>query len=766
VLSVVLAAGGVWAGPAAGAEPPPQADIAPASASAVLPIAFIPNHGQWDTPAAFVVRQGPMVARLEKDAIVLQLATRGENGRTISAVVRMTFEGAAEDVVITGQQQQSGRYSFFLSNDRSKWRTDVPAFGQVLYRRLYDGVDLRVREEAGRLEYDLVLAPGADLSQVTVCCEGIDGLDIDVHGSLVMQTALGPITQKPPIAWFELPSGEREPVECRFATVDEQTYGFDAPRRDAKHALVIDPPLEWSTYLGGGEANDGVWRVAVDEQKIVTIGGWAFSPGFPSTPGVYDETFNLPYSMFVAKLDPAEVGAGQLVWCTFIGGTGGKVLWDLVTDVSGAATIVGETDAIDFPTTDGAYDETHNGLHDAFVCRISADLGAPGNDWASDLDVNSSGAVVVGGYTDSDGFPTTPGAYDTTFNGGGQDAWEARLDPSQAGDAQLVWSTFLGGTGNEGWPFDPLSFNTGHMGVDIDEAGVVTVSGGTSSTDFPTTVGAYDTTYNGGSGDGFISRFSADGTTLMWSTFLGGSSGREPGMALAVDADGVVTTAGYTWSSNFPTTPGAYDETHDISNDGFVARLDPSLPGPDQLVYSTFVGGNSWDPIYDIALHGSGVVTAAARTGSVNYPSTPYSYDPTDNPGGEGILFRLDPAGEGDADLVYSTFLGGAGNDAVVGLALQGPADVIVGGFTTSNDFPVTSGAYQEVYPGSQAGFVAKLHLTPCPWDLNRDGEVGVNDFLQLLADWGSFDVPADFDGGGVGITDFLLLIGNWGPCP
>jgi hypothetical protein len=468
------------------------------------------------------------------------------------------------------------------------------------------------------------------------------------------------------------------------------------------------------------------------------------------------------------------------LWSTFIGGRGEKLLFDLATDDSGIVTVVGMTTASDFPTTSGAYDTTHNGAYDAFALRLDPDqvgvdqllwstyLGGLLDDWPADVDVNDAGAVIVSGFTFSDSFPTTKGAYDTSFNGGDQDAFVARLDPEQIGDAQLVWSTFLGGTGREGSAFDPLALGTDSMGVVVDDLGVVTVSGGTTSSDFPTTPGAYDTSYNGGGGDGFVSRLSADGSTLVWSTYLGGSSGQEPGWALVVDAAGVVTTVGYTWSHNFPTTDGAYDRDHDASNDGFVARLDPSLVGPAQLVYSTFIGGASWDPVFDIALDSSGVVTAAGATNSPNFPTTPYAYDPSHNGGDDGFVFRLSPDGSGADDLLYSTYLGGSNFDAAVSLALHGPDDVIVGGWTQSADFPTTSGAYDEIFPGTQAGFVVKLHLTPCPWDCNlpRDGQVNVSDFLALLSQWGNVGSSCDIDGGGVGVTDFLALLAWWGPCP
>ena len=746
-----------------------------------LPLSFVENIGQWDTPARFVARRGPMTARFETGAIILQLEQRETQDKVKGVVVRMAFEDARDDVTLEGGDRQPGRYNFFLGDDRSKWRSEVPAYSQVLYRGLYDGVDLLVREQDRRLEYDVLLTPGADLSQVTFRCEGIDGLDIDSDGSLLMHTAVGVIRQKPPIAWYELPGGERVPVECRFCTGSDMTFGFDISELDSSHALVIDPGLEWSTLIGAsGETGDGVWIVTVDESGIVTAGGWAGAADFPATSGAYDEEYTGPLSIFVARLDPDQVGEKQLLWSTFVDGEGFDVIGGMAVDAADRVIVAGWTNSVNFPTTPDAYQTMHNGSYDVFAFRLSAQgnrlewstlLGGSSDDSASDVAVTRTGNVVVGGYTSSQFFPTTDGAYDPTFNGGGQDGFVVCLDPDQTGNAQLVWSTFLGGTGNEGAPFAPLSFDTDHMAVALDTLGRVTVTGGTSSANFPTTKGAYDRTYGGGS-DGFALRLSASGANLLWSTYLGGSNGREPGQAVHVDANGVVTTAGYTWSADYPTTDGAFDTTHGASNDGFVTRLDPSQVGEEQLVYSTFVGGNSFDPILAIKVDDLGIVTAAGATNSTDFPVTADAYDPSANAGLDGFLFRLKPGGDGQADLLYSTYLGGIGDDGATTLSLHGPNHVIVGGFTTSIDFPVTAGAYDETHnsPGFQDGFVSRLDLATvivCPWDCevgNADGIVGIIDFLTLLAQWGG-PGSCDFDGGGVGINDFLELLANWGPC-
>jgi hypothetical protein len=427
-----------WARLAA-AGPAAPVDQGPGLASA--PLAFVENQGQWDDPAKFVARRGPMVARLEKDAIALQLRQRGRGGPGRGVLVRLSFEDANESVALVGEDRQRARHNYFVGRDRSGWRCDVPSYASVLYRGLYDGLDLRVRDQSGRLEYDLLIAPGADVGRAVISCDGIAALKIGADGSLVMQTALGPITQKPPTTWQVLASGERVPVECSYCLVSDRSYGFEVPDRQADAALVIDPGLEWASYLGAS-GDDWIMKVAVDDSGVVTVAGFTSpltdaGPPFPIV-GAYDtdpdEDFDEP---FVARF---SADGSTLLWCTFLGGDLGiDRIFDMAVDGSGVVTVTGHTFASDFPTTQGAYDETFNGESDAFI---------------------------------------------------------ARLDPNLQGDAQLVWCTFLGGSD---WD--------GGTSLDMDASGVVTVAGHTaSSVDFPTTEGAYDRSYNGGEVDDFVAR--------------------------------------------------------------------------------------------------------------------------------------------------------------------------------------------------------------------------------------------------------------------
>ncbi len=745
------------------------------ASAGVPPAGFVENRGQWDTDSVFVSRLGGMVTRVEEDAIVVQL----ETGSGAGAIVRLSFEGAAGTAVLEGGQRRRSVCNFLIG-DRSTWRRGVPCYDEVFYRGLYDGVDVRVYETRGQLEYDLLLAPGADLDQVVIRVDGIQGLEIEPDGALVMDTPLGPIRQTPPTTWYELPAGGRRAVESRFCKVDETRYGFEVPDPDPALPLVIDPALalEWSTFLGGS-SHDSPSAVVVDEQGVLTVCGWTTSLNFPTLAGAYDESYNGagPFGFgdaFVARLDPGQSGADQLVWSTYLGGAGDENLVGVALDSDGTVVLGGWTSSSDFPTTQGAYDETFNGVSDVVAVRLSANgetllwstvLGGSGCDFSGlsrTVVLDGSGMVTLTGYTYSSDFPTTSGALDEIYNGSG-DCFIARLDPSQDGQNQLVYSTYLGGSGEEGG-----------SGIAVDSAGVVTVGGWSNSDDLPATAGSYDETYNGagaqGGGDAFLARLDLvhNGTgDLLYLTYLGGTS--DEGInSLVIDDAGVVTVTGSVSSGGFPATTGVYDETFNGPDwDAFVSRLSLDGEGSLDLVYSTFMGGaTGYDFGFDVALDDSGAVNVTGVTRSSDFP-THQAYDGTWN-GLEDIFvvrLRLDAAGLND--MVSSTYLGGSSWDVPRQIAAD-VSDVVVVGDTRSTNFPTTPGAFDETHnsPGLRDAFAVRIDM--CQWDVNDNGDVGINDFLDLLAAWGpNPGHPADFDGDGqVGITDFLALLANWGPCP
>jgi hypothetical protein len=387
----------------------------------------------------------------------------------------------------------------------------------------------------------------------------------------------------------------------------------------------------------------------------------------------------------------------SLAWSTFLGGNSYEVAHALALDSLANPVLAGWTLSSDFPTTPGAYDRTFNGNHDVFVAALSASgsallwstfLGGSSYEDAHTLALDSLGNPVLAGRTLSSDFPTTPGAYDRTYNGN-HDVFVAIL--SASGSA-LLWSTFLGGS--EG---DSV------CGLVLDSSGNPVVAGYTLSSDFPKTPGAYDQTYNGAE-DVFVSRLSASGDALLWSTFLGGS-GSDVGSDLALDSLENPVVMGYTLSSDFPKTPGAYDQTYNGSHDVFVSRLSASGSA---LLWSTFLGGGGSDVGSALALDSSGSPVVMGYTLSSDFPKTPGAYDQTYNGAEDVFVSRLSASGDA---LLWSTFLGGGGSDVGSALALDPSGNAVVTGYTLSSDFPKTPGAYDQTYNGGHDVFVTKFAI-------------------------------------------------------
>ncbi|MHC4220419.1 MAG: DUF7948 domain-containing protein, partial [Planctomycetota bacterium] len=635
------------------------------------------------------------------------------------------------------------------------------------------------RDRDGTLEYDVLLEPGADLGQVTIRCEGVESLDIAADGSLVMQTAVGPVTQKPPMTWYELPSGRRS-VECTYRLIGECAYGFAVAQPAPDARLVIDPGLEWASMLGGA-GDDWILAMEADDAGNVTVAGLTSSSDFPTASGDYNETYNGgDEDCFVSRL---SADGSTLLWSTFLGGSGLDWAFDMVMDGSGVVTVVGQTYSFDFPTTSGAYDETYNGGGDAFVARLdprlggtdqltwSTVIGTTGHERGAAVDFGPSGLVTIAGYTESTLFPVTPGAYDGTL-GGTRDMFVACLDPVELGSDQLAWSTYLGGTSDEGYPIPTPGGPPDADLIDIHvdgTAGDVFLTGYTGSSDYPTTPGAFQTAFGGSTQDAFATQLSGDGSSLLWSTFIGGN-GEDGGTVIAVDKLGLVFVAGLTYSNNFPISPGAPDPVCGSTsiNDGFVVCLDPELVGLGQLLYSTCLGGTDFDVLFDLVVHDSGTVTVAGGSNG-GALTTPGAFQTAHGGFTDGYVAHLRPDGNGVDDVLYATFFGSTGGEVGYAARFANTDDVIIAGVATADDL-TTPGAYQEQFGGGTPGLpidgqIVRLDL--CPVDIDDDGIIGITDFLALLAAWGpNSGHPADIDGDGtVGILDFLQLMADWGPC-
>ncbi|MEW6745193.1 MAG: hypothetical protein AB1486_20770 [Planctomycetota bacterium] len=700
-----------------------------------LPLAFVENRGQLDRRVAFSIRQGSLSAYFTKDAIVLGLTLQapaphraanpepGPAGRETraGANIYLTFEGASPDVAIEGREQLPGRYNFLRGNDPSKWCTSIASYASIRYRGLYTGVDMVVRDGGGRLEYDLLLEPGADVDAITVRCEGGESLRLEADGALILETAAGPLEQPRPCTYELGPDGTRQPVECSYRLLGDDRFGFQVPDRNRAAALVIDPGLVFGTFLGGADDESG-WAMALDASGEVLLTGYALSFDFPTTPGAYDTTYNGGYyDAFVAKL---SADGATLLYATYLGGAGSDGGFAIALGASGTTLVTGLTSSPDFPTTPGAYDTSHNGDGDAFVARLSADgssllygtfLGGSAYDSGSAIALDASGTAVVTGLTVSSDFPTTPNAYDRSWNGWG-DVFMVKLDSS---GSTLLYATFLGGYGDDR-----------ERALALDAAGAAVITGYTDSADFPTTPGAYDRSWNGWT-DAFVAKLDSSGSVLLYGTFLG-SAGYDQANAIALDASGAAVVVGY-GGAEFPTTPDAYDPTYNGNGDAFLVKL--SADGS-TLLYGTFLGGWNYDEAYGIALEASGAAVVTGFTSSSHFPTTPGAYDRSMDGWADAFVAKLSADG---SSLLYGTFLGGSSGEAGRAIALDASEAAVVTGYTNSADFPATPGAYDTTYNGGDGdAFVVKLDPSVCEtaadWSNYGSGWPGTDGVPCLVA--------------------------------
>lgn len=414
------------------------------------------------------------------------------------------------------------------------------------------------------------------------------------------------------------------------------------------------------------------------------------------------------------KLDAT---GSSLLYGTFLGGADGfDTGVGIVVSDNGNAYITGRTNSNDFPTTPGAFDTSHNGLgsNDAFVTQLNATgtaliystfLGGLAHDGGAGVALDEAGNVYITGSTASTNFPTTPGAFDTS-NNGNNDVFVAKLNPT---GSALIYSTFLGSDGGEG-----------ASGIVVDADGNAIIGGSTESSTFPTTSGAYDTTFNGVR-DVFITRLTADGSALLFSTFLGGDNYEGGGKIALGPAESVYVT-GTTWSADFPVTPGAFDVAYNSNaNDAFFVQLDQA---GSTVLYGTFLGGINMDEGQGITSdnYGNVYITGVTRSATFGtpFPTTPDAFDTSYNGQEDVFVVKMNPAiGNG---MLYSTFLGGVNYDQGKGIAVDGEGNVYVTGHTDSANFPVTAGAFDTSFNNSIDAFVSKLALGVGPGSLSISG--------------------------------------------
>ncbi|HKZ47453.1 MAG TPA: SBBP repeat-containing protein [Thermoplasmata archaeon] len=666
---------------------------------------FVENAGQLARDdIRYYTAAGDVRAAFTDSGVLLKLSEPGalsadpraalDGIPTRQAILRLTFEGGA-NVVPEALDPGPTRNHFFLGNDPTRWQRDVRSFGTITYENLYEGIDLVYRTDGAGLKYEFLVHPGGDPARIAIRYEGTSGLSIDPAGDLVAATALGPLRDTAPRSF----QGTQE-VSCRFALRAADTAGFACDSWNRRETLVIDP-LVYSTYLGGSRFDYG-FAVTTDSSGNAYVVGYTDSMDFPVGPGI-DVTFNFGQAdVFVTKLNTAAVPPALPVYSTYLGGgfSWGSTDWDfgygIAVDSLGNAYVTGVTSSPNFPTTPGAPYTSLNGGGDAFVAKIdptgsqllySTYLGGSGGgDGGYGIAVDAIGNAYVTGETNSGDFPVPPSAAQPMNAGGFSDAFVAVL----GGSGVVLGGTYLGGTnGDIGY------------GIALDGFANAYVAGLTFSGDYPTTSGAFQTSLSG-LYDAFLTKVSPMGTTIGYSTYVGGSNGVDVGRAVGVDSSGNAYLAGTTGSSDFPTTPGAYDTTP-AGGDVYVTKFNA---GGTALTFSTMISGNNQDFVAALALDAAGNALLTGFTASTDWPTTAGAYDTTHNGLDDAYVTKLSTSG---SSLLYSTFYGGSGQDFGFGIAVDAAGDAYITGYTDSLDLPLTLGAVQSSRRGQVDALAARI---------------------------------------------------------
>lgn len=660
-----------------------------------LPLLFIPNQGQIDSNVAYYASATGRTLYFTDEGVIFDLGRRqetrdsaGAEGNAERLVFSLSFVDANQKPTVEGIDRAVARVNYFIGNDPDKWHTDLPTYREIVYHELYPNVDLKFYGKQGPLSYDFIINPGGDITDIMLAYRGAQRVTIE-DGELVVETAFGGLRQSPPNIYQEI-ADSKVKLQGGFRLISGNTCGFLVDSYNPDYPLVIDPvlTLEYSTYLGGSGYEAGA-SIAVDAEGRAYITGTTNSTDFP-TGNPYQGVCGGTQDIFVTKLSVS----GTLVYSTYLGGGGLDYGRGIAVDALGCVYIAGGTESTNFPTQN-PYQGALNGTRDAFVTKLSASgntlvystyVGGGDTDVSNAIDIDVNGNAYITGVTGSSDFPTQ-NPYQGTRHGY-EDAFVTKL--SASGNS-LVYSTYLGGDSNDEG-----------QGIAVDIGECAYINGNTESTNFPT-----QNPYQGalhGPKDAFITKLSTSGNSLVYSTYIGGG-GSDETYGISVDTAGSAYITGVTMSTDFP-TQDPYQGINRGLGDAFITKLSAS---GNTLVYSTYVGGSNYDPGGRIAVDAQGCAYVIGWTQSTDFP--------TQNPfqetyqGGRSDAFVLKLSAPGNT-LVYSTYLGGSDYEEGRGITVDAKDCAYVTGVTGSTNFP-TENPYQGVFQGAADAFITKICYVP-----------------------------------------------------
>lgn len=702
------------------------------------------NAGQFDEEVAFRVQAGGYQAFLQDDGQVIFAL---DGGQGPAGRLTMTPVGVSDHPMVEGLDQLPGVTNYLYGDDRAEWITGVAGYRKVAYRGVWPGIDVKFYEaEEGWLEYDFVVAPGADPDRIALAFHGAQDLSVTDSGQLHIQTPAGTVRKHASVAYQEQ-SGTRNDVASRFTTDQRGRVSFELGNYDPTQPLIIDPAVEFSTYLGGSQgfdpvtgeqtsaSRDAAHAVAVGNDGTVYVAGVTETGDFPTAHATQPQK-STGSDAFVAAF---TADGQELVYATFLGGDSEDHATGMTTGLHGSVWVAGRTYSSDFPVTANAYDPGCDDLDvqcqatrsaessNAFVTRLNP-LGAidystylAGGDYdsAEGVSLDPVGRAVVVGETHSaddgttptvdEGFPTTDGAMQSQLSDPEfefqTDGFVSVVDATRSGESSLAYSTYFGGDVQD----EAIA-----VAVDGADPASVFIAGTTRSAD----LGASSTVYGDlGSRDAFVAALAWDGSSMVleWTRYLGGHASEE-GLAVAVaegcsaNCDAWVGGSSRSFdnpdnpdSEPYPTTSGAIQRELAGGSDGFLTRV---TADGSELVWSTYLGGAGVDKVSGVAVTPAGRLWATGWTRSSDF----HVVDPVAVRQSlrDAFLTEVDPAGK----LLSSSYLGGADDDVGNAVAATPVAGVVVVGRTESIDFP-TMDPFQTDHARGEDAFVTRVAPHP-----------------------------------------------------
>jgi hypothetical protein len=640
----------------AGASPTAVNSQSPGRQNLEPPLFIIENSGQFDPLARFQVRASNQTLWLAADGwwlTVLEPADLTEVNEAVSGY----YAGSRQALVESTRRGVNLNVTFVGANPNPTLEPFGPLTAGATFLTGGESPGLAGSAPTWRGVRYVDLYPGLDLE-----------IGHDESGRLLPRLVC------------------KAQCDTNLQAVRLRVEGAEGQALPAANGRLESDALQLTTAIG---------EVLLPLLTVVDSQGRPIQP--PAAPALEGSDVVAPFRPVGQAIRPEQPAAGSdLIYSLFFTGSNTEYSWDNAIDTAGNAYLTGMTDSTDFPVTPGAFDTTLNDSFDAFVVKLDAAgqlvyatyLGGTMLDQGSKIAVDTAGNAYIAGYTYSTDFPVSPDAYDPDYNGGNIDAFVSKLNSE---GSHLLYSTYLGGTADDYGG-----------GITVDGQGNAYMTGYTESFNFPTTDGAYDTDYNT-EGDVVAVKINPAGDDLLYSTYIGAIA-FEAAYGIGVDDDNSLYLSGITYSADFPVTDDAYDVGYNGGlTDAFVLKL---LPDGSDLAYSSYLGGNDFEDARGLAVTGAGDVYLAGRTNSINFPTTDGAYDIDYNGGRDAFVVHLNAAGD---DLIFSTYIGGGGEDEIGGIGIDPYGNSYVAGWTFSEDFPVTLGAYDTGYNFDYDAFLVKL---------------------------------------------------------